>query len=171
MSTKVKELEAELLQHNDEKCVVFSSWTSTLNMIQSMIETAGIKYVRIDRKVSNKNRESALTAFQTSSSLQVMLLSIFCGAEGLNITAASRVYLMEPQWNPNIEAQALARVHRLGQTRRVTTIRFIMKDSIETHVINIQDRKKHLGDLLLSQQKEATGMGRTRLQHLRNLLR
>ena len=49
----------------------------------------------------------------------------------LNLTAASRVYLMEPQWNPNIEAQALARVHRLGQTRDVTTTRFIMRDSIE----------------------------------------
>jgi hypothetical protein len=50
----------------------------------------------------------------------------------LNITAASRVYLMEPQWNPNIEAQALARVHRFGQTREVTTVRLIMEDSIES---------------------------------------
>jgi SWI/SNF-related matrix-associated actin-dependent regulator of chromatin subfamily A3 len=53
------------------------------------------------------------------------------GMTSLNLTAASRAYLMEPQWNPNIEAQALARVHRLGQTRNVTTIRFIMRNSIE----------------------------------------
>ncbi|KAL4950800.1 hypothetical protein BDW69DRAFT_171358, partial [Aspergillus filifer] len=89
----------------------------------------------------------------------------------LNITAASHVYLMEPQWNPTVESQALARVHRLGQLREVTTTIFIMKDSIESHVMNVQDRKKHLGDLLLSQHQEGAGPDRARLHYLRSLLR
>jgi SNF2 family DNA or RNA helicase len=120
-------------------------------MVQSMFDASEISYVRIDGKVSQKDRASALSRFQTDPLIQVMLLSIYCGAEGyvfssasstmssgakaqlsLNITAASLVYLMEPQWNPNIESQALARVHRLGQTREVTTTTFIMKDSIES---------------------------------------
>ncbi|KAL2852555.1 SNF2 family N-terminal domain-containing protein [Aspergillus pseudodeflectus] len=170
MPTKMRSLQEELLRHGDEKSVVFSSWTTTFDMIQSMLDASQISYVRIDGKVSQRNRASALSRFQTEPSIQVMLLSIFCGAEGLNITAASRVYLMEPQWNPNIESQALARVHRLGQTREVTTIMFIMKDSIESHVINVQDRKKHLGDLLLSQSRGGAEVNRARLQHLRSLL-
>ncbi|KAJ0423597.1 SNF2 family N-terminal domain-containing protein [Aspergillus carlsbadensis] len=132
MSTKVRCLQDELLRHRDEKSVVFSSWTTTFDMIQSMLDGSQISYVRIDGKVSQKDRALALSRFQIDPSIQVMLLSIYCGAEGLNITAASRVYLMEPQWNPNIESQALARVHRLGQTREVTTTTFIIKDSIES---------------------------------------
>ncbi|KAL2788521.1 P-loop containing nucleoside triphosphate hydrolase protein [Aspergillus keveii] len=150
--------------------VVFSSWTTTFDMVQSMFDASEISYVRIDGKVSQKDRASALSRFQTDPLIQVMLLSIYCGAEGLNITAASLVYLMEPQWNPNIESQALARVHRLGQTREVTTTTFIMKDSIESHVIKVQDRKKHLGDLLLSQNRGGAEVNRGRLQHLRSLV-
>ncbi|KAL3496710.1 P-loop containing nucleoside triphosphate hydrolase protein [Aspergillus germanicus] len=170
MPTKVRSLQDELLRHRKEKSVVFSSWTTTFDMVQSMLDASQISYVRIDGKVSQRDRALALSRFQTDLSIQVMLLSIYCGAEGLNITAASRVYLMEPQWNPNIESQALARVHRLGQTREVTTTTFIMKDSIESHVINVQDRKKHLGDLLLSQNRGGAEVNRARLQHLRSLL-
>ncbi|KAJ5704063.1 hypothetical protein N7493_011201 [Penicillium malachiteum] len=170
-STKVLSLKRELQRHTAEKCVVFSSWTSTLDVIACMLDKSAVKYVRIDGRVSIKNRARALKAYQHDRSIQVMLLSIACGAEGLNLTAASRVYLMEPQWNPNLEAQALARVYRLGQTKPVTTTRFIIKDSIESHVINVQDQKKHLGDLLLSQQKGSSANTRIRFQHLRRLLR
>ncbi|KAL2802257.1 SNF2 family N-terminal domain-containing protein [Aspergillus granulosus] len=170
MSTKVRSLQDELLWHRNEKSVVFSSWTTTFDMIQSMLDASTITYVRIDGTVSQRDRVLALLNFQKDPSIQVMLLSIFCGAEGLNITAASRVYLMEPQWNPNIESQALARVHRLGQTREVTTTTFIMKNSIESHVINVQDRKKHLGDLLFSANQGGAEVNRARLHHLRSLL-
>ena len=110
----------------------------------------------------------------------------------LNLTAASRVYLMEPQWNPNIEEQILSRVHRLGQQRPVTTARLIVEGTIEDvrvtaqchfspqeriklisiqHVINVQSRKTQLADLLLSQDKNASAEGnRGRLQCLRDLL-
>ncbi|KAL3466120.1 P-loop containing nucleoside triphosphate hydrolase protein [Aspergillus heterothallicus] len=131
MPTKIKCLESELLQHRNEKSVVFSSWTSTFDLIEFMLNTSQITYVLIDGKASQRDRATALADFQTNTEIQVMLLSIFCGAEGLNITAASRVYLMEPQWNPNVESQAFARVHRLGQTREVTTTTFIMNNSIE----------------------------------------
>jgi SWI/SNF-related matrix-associated actin-dependent regulator of chromatin subfamily A3 len=94
---------------------------------------------------------------------------------------------MEPQWNPTLEEQALARIHRLGQTKKVTTTRFIMKDSIEEvcmtpistlqllknykHVVNVQNRKKSLADLLLSQEQlSMSDVNRTRLQQLRSLL-
>ncbi|CCF45916.1 hypothetical protein CH063_03727 [Colletotrichum higginsianum] len=79
-----------------------------------------------------------------------MLLTLSCGAVGLTLTVASRVYLMEPHWNPNLEEQALARVHRMGQTREVTTVRLYMRDSFEEQVMEVQKTKKQLAGLLLS---------------------
>ncbi|ORY10880.1 hypothetical protein BCR34DRAFT_653973 [Clohesyomyces aquaticus] len=131
LSSKVTALRTELLSSNNEKSIVFSAWTTTLDMVQTMLSDTAIAFTRIDGNVSTKNRATNLDNFQTDPNLQVMLLTISCGAEGLNFIAASRVYLMEPQWNPNIEEQVLSRVHRLGQRRPATTIRFIVKDSIE----------------------------------------
>jgi SWI/SNF-related matrix-associated actin-dependent regulator of chromatin subfamily A3 len=78
---------------------------------------------------------------------------------------------MEPHWNPTVEEQALARIHRIGQTKEVTTIRFIMRNSFEEHITQVQDRKKHLASLLLSQkQLSEDDLSLGRLQHLRSLL-
>lgn len=112
-----------------------------------MLEEHNIPYVRIDGKVPLKNRTAALRKFQADDSIRVILLSITCGGAGfvtsihsrswliaasrLDLTAASRGYLLEPHWNPMIEEQALCRVHRVGQTRPCTTIRYIMRDSFE----------------------------------------
>ncbi|KAA8618925.1 HepA Superfamily II DNA-RNA helicase SNF2 family [Pyrenophora tritici-repentis] len=90
-----------------------------------------IQSVRIDGKVQPKNRGHVIQQLHEDSSIRVILITIACGACGLDLTAASRVHLLEPQWNPSLEDQALARVHRLGQTRPVTTIRYVMEDSFE----------------------------------------
>ncbi|KAH0560094.1 hypothetical protein GP486_003387 [Trichoglossum hirsutum] len=171
LSTKIKALCADIQSTCSEKSVVFSSWTTTLDQIQSALGNASVQCVRVDGRVSARNRAIAFDAFRTDPTVRVILLTISCGAEGLDLTAASRVYLMEPQWNPTIEEQALARVHRLGQKNKVTATRFIMKGSIEDHVINVQDRKKQLADLLLSSQGlSQSDLNRSRLQHLRSLL-
>ncbi|EXF78540.1 hypothetical protein CFIO01_12974, partial [Colletotrichum fioriniae PJ7] len=68
----------------------------------------------------------------------------------LTVTAASRAYLLEPQWNPSIEEQALARIHRIGQTQEVTTVRFVISNSIEQYVLDIQNGKRDLMSLLSS---------------------
>ncbi|KAI9773870.1 MAG: hypothetical protein M1840_006096 [Geoglossum simile] len=94
-------------------------------------------------------------------------MTISCSSVGLDITAASRVYLMEPQWNPKVEEQALARVHRISQTKEVITTRYVMKDSLEEHVINIQGWKKKLADLLLSHNPDSgSESGGSRLESL-----
>ncbi|KAK8109244.1 hypothetical protein PG984_015045, partial [Apiospora sp. TS-2023a] len=115
----------------DVKSIVFSFWTSTLDICKEALEDSGIRCERVDGTVKQKEREKAFARFQEKNDTQVLLLSLSCGAVGLTLTAASRVYLMEPQWNPAIEEQALARVHRIGQTKEVTTVRFIMEDTIE----------------------------------------
>lgn len=106
--------------------------------------------VRFDGTVPQKERQPVIDRFRKDPSIRVMLLTLSCGAVGLTLTVATRAYLMEPHWNPTIEEQALARIHRLGQTKEVTTVRFYVKDSIEEQVMRLQDSKKHLANVLLS---------------------
>ena len=113
------------------RSVVLSFWTTTLNMVQYALDQAQIRYVRIDGTVTPAKREAAMQDLRDIDAVRVLLITVSCGGVGLDLTAASRVHLLEPQWNPAIEDQALARVHRMGQQRPVVAIRYMMKDSIE----------------------------------------
>jgi len=82
--------------------------------------------------------------------ISVLLATITCGGVGLDLTAASKAYIMEPQWNPMSESQALDRIHRLGQQKEVETIRYVVRNSYEIEVLKLQKRKQELVDLTLS---------------------
>ena len=152
--------------------VIFSGWTSHLDLIQIALEDHRISYVRLDGKMSRMQRGAALETFREDDSVPVILVSIAAGGLGLNLTAASKVYVMEPQFNPAAEAQAIDRVHRLGQTREVTTTRFIMGGSFEEKMLELQRKKQNLADLSLNRGKfdkhEAT---KRRLEELRSLFK
>ncbi|KAK7960376.1 hypothetical protein PG988_011590 [Apiospora saccharicola] len=164
--TKVSELIRDLGKlPGDVKSIVFSFWTSTLDICKEALEDSGIRCERVDGTVKQKEREKAFARFQEKNDTQVLLLSLSCGAVGLTLTAASRVYLMEPQWNPAIEEQALARVHRIGQTKEVTTIRFIMEDTIEKYVSDVQEDKKDLISVLLASSSSSSRVSKERLQY------
>ncbi|KIX07367.1 uncharacterized protein Z518_02020 [Rhinocladiella mackenziei CBS 650.93] len=113
------------------KSVVFSCWTRTLDLIELVLNQDGFKFQRIDGSKSLSQQRDALKTFSEDPKCLVMLASIDCAGCGLDLTAANRVHLMEPQWNPMKEEQALDRVYRLGQQREVLAIRYIVKDSIE----------------------------------------
>ncbi|KAL9085447.1 MAG: hypothetical protein Q9165_007597 [Trypethelium subeluteriae] len=147
-STKILALINSLKMTKSEKSIIFSTWTSTLDAIERALTEAGIGFVRYDGAVSPTNRVVALENFRHKSTISVMLITTACGAVGLDLTAASRAYLMEPHWNPTVEEQALARIHRLGQTREVTTIRLVVGDSYEQHVINIKSAKMRTAERL-----------------------
>ncbi|EUC36252.1 hypothetical protein COCCADRAFT_23992 [Bipolaris zeicola 26-R-13] len=153
ISSKVWTLVSQIKSCPNEKHVVFSSWTSSLDMVERALRCDPnhiIESVRIDGKVQLKNRSNAIQQLHRNPRIRVILVTIGCGACGLDLTAASRAHLLEPQWNPSLEDQALARIHRLGQTRPVTTIRYVMEDSFEEHILKVQDRKKLLATTLLS---------------------
>ncbi|KAK1514106.1 DNA repair protein rad5 [Colletotrichum costaricense] len=162
---------------NDIKCcvpgtksIVFSYRTSILDVAELALNDAGICCAKIDGKKSSSKRSRIIDEFSKADGPSVLLLSLGCGAVGLTLTAASRAYLLEPQWNPSIEEQALARIHRIGQTQEVTTIRFVISNSIEQYVLDIQNGKRDLMSLLSS--KPATSQQLTaKLQQLRQLLR
>jgi len=127
--------------------------------------------VRLDGSLSAAGRANVLRAFRNDPDIKVLLATISCGGIGLDLTAASRAYIIEPQWNPMAESQALDRIYRLGQLHEVTTTRYIMKGSYEEHVLKIQGRKQELADLTLGcgpVNKADLTFGR--LQHLKELV-
>jgi SNF2 family DNA or RNA helicase len=157
------------------KSVVFSGWTAHLDLIQLALSENGIKYTRLDGKMSRTARSAALDAFRDDSSIIVILVSITAGGLGLNLTTANKVYVMEPQYNPAAEAQAVDRVHRLGQKREVKTVRYIMKDSFEEKMLELQDKKKKLASLSMDNEgrsrMDKTEAARKRLEDLRSLFK
>ncbi|OIW32178.1 hypothetical protein CONLIGDRAFT_652963 [Coniochaeta ligniaria NRRL 30616] len=185
--TKTRALLHDLIAHKkmgeekpDEppyKSVVFSGWTSHLDLIQLALEQAGITYTRLDGKMSRTARGYALDAFRDDPNVQVILVSITAGGVGLNLTTANSVYVMEPQFNPAAEAQAIDRVHRLGQKREVRTVRYIMKDSFEEKMLELQDKKMKLASLSMDGRgdkdkvMDRTEAARNRLLEIRSLFK
>ncbi|RYP57436.1 hypothetical protein DL770_010676 [Monosporascus sp. CRB-9-2] len=148
VSSKVKAVVEEIQKALPEKSVVFSFWTTSLDMVQRGLDRVQIRYVRVDGTVDPARRQRALEQLQSVDDVKVILLTISCGGVGLDLTAASRVHLLEPQWNPAVEDQALARLHRMGQKRPVVTMRYIMRDSIEESVATAKGKKQLLAELL-----------------------
>ena len=126
------------------KSVVFSQFTSFLDLIEPALERANIPFLRFDGSMAQKARAAVLIAFAEHARGAVLLLSLRAGGVGLNLTSAKRVFLMDPWWSFAVEAQAIDRVHRMGQDAAVAVHRFIVRDSVEHRMLKIQDRKKFM---------------------------
>ncbi|GAA98058.1 uncharacterized protein L969DRAFT_355593 [Mixia osmundae IAM 14324] len=124
------------------KSLVFSQWTSHLDIIEKQLDRIKIAYCRIDGTMDQQTREQTIDLFQSDDEVTVMLLSLQVGSLGLNLTAASQCFLMDPWWASAIETQAVDRVWRIGQTRDVKIFHMRMENSIEQRVIEIQQRKE-----------------------------
>ncbi|MCJ1308991.1 DNA helicase rad5 [Agyrium rufum] len=135
------------------KVVVFSQFTSFLDIIAPALTRENIPFLRFDGSMNQKTRASVLTSFanpdsSTSGYGTVLLLSLRAGGVGLNLTMAKRVYMMDPWWSFAVEAQAIDRVHRMGQDGEVKVVRFVVKGSIEGRMLKVQDRKKFIAQSL-----------------------
>jgi len=125
------------------QAIVFSQFTTYLDIIQSTLREKHIKIARIDGSQSIKKRQEQVDIFQAGKT-PVFLISLKAGGVGLNLTAASYVFLMDPWWNPAVEAQAIDRAHRIGQENKLTVYRPIIKDTVEEKVLALQEIKKQL---------------------------
>lgn len=128
------------------KAVVFSQFTSFLDLISPQLKKHGFEHLRFDGTMSQKVRAQVIRTFNAEnasdpSAPRVLLLSLRAGGVGLNLTAANHCYMMDPWWSFAVEAQAIDRVHRMGQTQTVQVVRFVTKDSIEGRMLRIQERK------------------------------
>jgi SNF2 family DNA or RNA helicase len=144
-STKVDFLMDNLSQLMEEghKVLVFSQFTTYLDIIQDKIRANSWKYARIDGSQTIKKRTEQVELFQEGDA-QVFLISLKAGGFGLNLTAASYIFLMDPWWNPAVERQAVDRAHRIGQENKLTVYRPLMKNSVEEKVLTLQQAKREL---------------------------
>jgi SNF2 family DNA or RNA helicase len=99
---------------------------------------------------STRDRQAAVGRFQTDPKCRLFLISLKAGGLGLNLTAAQYVFLLDPWWNPAVEAQAIDRAHRIGQRKTVFAYRIIARDTVEEKVAELQQRKRALADSLLA---------------------
>ncbi|KAJ5650474.1 uncharacterized protein N7484_004197 [Penicillium longicatenatum] len=156
-STKIRYLMKLLNKESaDYKFIVFSVFTSMLDKIEPFLNSANIGFARYDGGMRNDHREASLNKLRNNSGTRVLLCSLRAGALGLNLTAASRVVILEPFWNPFVEEQAIDRVHRLNQTVDVKIYRMIIKGSVEERIVALQDRKRELANMTI-EGKSAAG--------------
>ena len=130
------------------KAIVFSQFTSFLSIIRKRLDHQGVVYEYLDGKT--RNRGVAVERFQSDSDCKLFLISLRAGGQGLNLTAAEYVFLLDPWWNPAVEAQAIDRAHRIGQTNRVFAYRLITRDTVEEKVLKLQSTKRELADAIIN---------------------
>lgn len=126
------------------KTVIFSQFTSFLDLLAPSLTQTKIKHLRFDGSLSQKERARVLTEFAATPKFCVLLLSLRAGGVGLNLTCANRVWMMDPWWSWAVEAQAIDRVHRMGQAREVEVKRLVVEGSIEEKMLRVQERKKFM---------------------------
>jgi SNF2 family DNA or RNA helicase len=164
-SAKVRELLSLLRKEAPEhKFIVFSQFTSMLDLVEPFLRAQpGLKAVRYDGKMANDAREAALRALRTDPHTRILLCSLKCGSLGLNLTAATRVVIVEPFWNPFVEEQAIDRVHRLTQTVDVVVYKLTVADTVEARILELQDKKRKLAEATIGGGMQRKGKGQLKL--------
>ena len=169
-STKIKFLIETLEQVTEEgyQAIVFSQFTTYLDIIGHHIKEKHWDFVRIDGSQSIKKRQEQVDIFQRGES-KIFLISLKAGGVGLNLATASYVFVMDPWWNPSVEQQAIDRAHRIGQKNTLTVYRPIIENSVEEKVMELQKEKKALFDELLPEDDDRLFRGKLKTQDFESL--
>ncbi|EME45902.1 hypothetical protein DOTSEDRAFT_70055 [Dothistroma septosporum NZE10] len=164
---KTMEILNEIMDDQEgEQVLIFSQWTSLLDLLEVPIDEAGIGYRRYDGSMSAAMRGDAVDDFRDQrKNVRVMLVSLKAGNAGLNLNMASQVIILDPFWNPYIEEQAIDRAHRLGQRREVKVHRILIENTVEDRIIALQEKKRALISEALDEQ-QAANLGRLGVQEL-----
>lgn len=157
LSCKLRQLvrDLELIRRENtaaekkRKVVVFSQWTFMLEMIADVVGSRGFGHCMFHGSMSQEKREQVLTKFAKDPAIDVLVISLKAGGVGLNLTCASVVILMDPWWNPGVEEQAIDRIHRLGQTEDVIVKRYVVGETVEDMILQLQQRKEKLAKHVL----------------------
>lgn len=152
-----KHLRAIKEQLPGEKVIVFSQFSSYLDIIEAELKIQGdFNVFKYDGRLQMAEREKLLKKFDERSNnrLTVLLLSLKAGGVGLNLTTANKAFMMDPWWLPSIENQAIDRIHRIGQNTSVKVVRFVMENSIEQKMLKIQELKNHLGEAVGAEEEQ-----------------
>lgn len=130
------------------KILIFSQFVKHLHIFRTALDEMGVKFAYLDG--TTKSRRTQVELFQENDDIPVFLISLKAGGLGLNLTAADYVFILDPWWNPAVEAQAIDRAHRMGQKNTVHTYKFITKNSVEEKILKLQKHKRALANDLIS---------------------
>ena len=130
------------------KILIFSQFVKHLSIVKDYLIDQKISFSYLDG--TTRNRQEQVTNFQNNDTIKIFLISLKAGGTGLNLTKAEYVFLLDPWWNPAVEAQAIDRAHRIGQQNKVFAYKFVAKDTIEEKIIKLQENKKKLASSLIS---------------------
>ena len=130
------------------KALVFSQFTSLLAIVRRQLDREETVYEYLDGRTVN--RQARVERFQSDPACRLFLISLKAGGQGLNLTAADYVFILDPWWNPAVEAQAVDRAHRIGQDRHVFAYRLIARDTVEEKILQLQDQKRGLAEAIVS---------------------
>ncbi len=164
---KLDMLLPQLQEVTDEghKVLVFSQFTSFLAILRQRLDADGAVYEYLDGRT--RDRQAKVDRFQTDPDCKLFLISLKAGGVGLNLTAADYVFLLDPWWNPAVEAQAIDRSHRIGQDKQVFAYRLIARDTVEEKVLQLQASKRNLADAIINADNSLIrGLGREDLELL-----
>ena len=148
-SAKFDALVPQLAEVLDErhKCLVFSQFTSLLALLKTRLDAEGMRYEYLDGRT--RDRQTPVTRFQEDPDSRLFLISLKAGGLGLNLTAAEYVFLLDPWWNPAVEAQAIDRAHRIGQAHHVFAYRLLAAGTVEDKIVELQATKRDLADAIV----------------------
>lgn len=149
MSTNVK---------NGHKCLVFCIWTNEMKFLQEALDKAGVASLIYDGQLSRDNKDAVIYNFKHTN-IPILILQINCGAAGLNLQCATKVYITSPNWNPCTELQAIGRAYRKGQLSQVACTRVIMEGTVEERCMEIQDTKMKVIKEAMSDDSLANRLG------------
>ncbi|MEZ4934627.1 MAG: C-terminal helicase domain-containing protein [Saprospiraceae bacterium] len=132
------------IRRSGHKALIFSSFEKYLQLYRHHFEQEGHAYTWLTGDVPPAQRKKAVDQFNADKNVQAFFMTTKAGGVGLNLTAADYVFVLDPWWNPFAESQAIARAHRIGQTKKVMAVKFIARDSIEEKILQMQERKSAL---------------------------
>lgn len=171
-STKIDFLleNVEQILEEGHQAIIFSQFTTYLDIIETAFNEKCWKYSRIDGSQSVNRRQKSVEAFQ-SGETPLFLISLKAGGVGLNLTAASYVFIMDPWWNPAVESQAIDRAYRIGQLNKLTVFRPIIKGTVEEKVLKLQDFKRELFKDLLPDDDDNLFTGKLSMKDFEDLFK
>lgn len=148
--TEILKILSEISQRaKNEKTLIYSQWTSMLDIVELHLRREGYQPCRLDGTMTATDRQAQIEEFNTSESKKIFLISLHAGGTGLNLTAASNVILCDVWWNPAVEEQAIDRVHRIGQIRDVHVTKFHVVQSVEDKIYTLCAQKRAAADGVL----------------------
>lgn len=163
MKEVINTLEGALADHH--KVLIFSQFVKHLALFKTRLEKKGIQFAYLDG--STKNRQEEVERFQENDDLRVFLISLKAGGLGLNLTKADYVFILDPWWNPAVEAQAIDRAHRMGQENVVHSYKFITRNTVEEKILKLQENKKRLAqDLIFTEESVVKNLSKEDIRDL-----